>query len=136
MQHSGEHALPGHNAVAHPVVNGTVAVTFLPYLGDFQQDIPAAKPGSHRKTPEINSLHHQIFSEGARRHPGSPGVEIRDLVGAQQAHLPVPVPFVGVIPDPPVLLKPSLCAVFLLHAADLAGADSNYLSHFLSSYLF
>ena len=98
--HPGEDPFPGHNAVAHPLVDGTVLMAFLADLGDLKQCVPQGKKGSRGKVLQIGAFNDQVLAEGAGDHASTLLVELIDFGQGEDAHLAVPGSGMGVSLDP------------------------------------
>lgn len=121
LQNAGKNALARHDAVAHLLINLTMAVTFLANLRHFQQNTSAAQQRSHRQGAKIKAIDHEVFAERAGNDPRALLVEGGNLVRAQQADLPMPLTRVGIAVDAPVHLEIAAVHVVLLNAAAITG---------------
>ena len=128
LQHPGEHALPGHDALAGLLLDDAVVVALLADLGHFQHDAADGKPAGDGQIAEVEALDDQIFAKGAVVHPDLLAERL-DLLGAQKAHLTVPAAAVGVADDAPLRGQNSAGHLSLDGAALGAGADCQKFSH-------
>ena len=129
MEHTGEHALAGHDALAHFLKDRAAGVALLADLRELEHNIVAAKLRADRQRPEIIALDDEVFAEGAVDDLGAARAEGLDLLMAQQRDLPMPLSGVGIVFDAPVLNKLCGADVLLFGSLLLADADSKYLSH-------
>ena len=96
VEHPAENALAGHDAVAHLPKNLAMAVALLANLGDFKEDLAGLQSGAYRQLVESYALSHDVFAEVPKLHLAAPAAEVLDFLQGQEAHLPVPVPGVGI----------------------------------------
>ena len=99
MQHPAEDSLAGHDAVAHPLEDLTMAVAFLAYLGNLEEDVSGLQPCAHGQLVEGNALCYDIFSKVSEFHLTAPAAEVLYFLKGQKAHLSVPVAGVGIALD-------------------------------------
>ena len=130
VEHTGEHALVGHDALAGLLLDDAVVVALLADLGHFQNDIPHLKPAGDGQVAEIEPFHDQIFAECAVIDPDLLA-EVLDLFGAQQTDLTVPIAAMGVGLDAPFRGQGGFGHLGLDGAALGAGANGQNLSHII-----
>lgn len=110
-QHPREHALAGHDAVAHGLVDVAFVVAFLADLGDFEERRAAhGQARAHGQQLHGDALGGQVLGEVAGHEGGHLLLHPADALDGQQADLALPAA-VGVARHPVVLAQ--------LHAADL-----------------
>ena len=128
-----KYPLPWHDAVAHPVKDGAVAVAFFSDLGDFQNHSMAGKSGSHRHGAKIHPFHQQILPKGSVLcHPSFLVKRLHFLMG-KQADLPMPVSGMGIPFDPKIFYEMPLRYRFFLRSLLFADTDRSHDSHRCSS---
>jgi hypothetical protein len=96
----GEYSLTGHYAIPHAVVDSAMVMALFADLGQFQHSFAAAHNSSYRKERKIDAVNHNIFPKRPVIHFHSPGAKSVNLLQGKEAHLPVPVPGVGVSGKP------------------------------------
>ncbi|MPM22489.1 hypothetical protein SDC9_68944 [bioreactor metagenome] len=104
-QNPAEHPFPGHDAVAHGLIDSAAVMTFLSDLGQFQKYLAALKAGAQRQAARVKTFYNEIFAERAILDFGTLCAEFLDFFPTQQAHLPVPVTGVSVASDAEVAYK-------------------------------
>jgi len=123
-ENTGEDAFPGHHTVAHLMKNGAPAVTLLADLGDLEKDsLPKTKPCTRYQLPQPDAGGCDIFGKIPRIHRKSSLADFRDALHGEQAHLPVPVPCMGISVETATCKKPALLYIALLLAFALAEGD-------------
>ena len=128
LQHPGKYALSGHDALAGLLLDDAVVVALLADLGHLQHHVADGEAAGDGQAAEVEALDDEVFAEGAVVHPDLLAERL-DLLGAEQAHLPVPVSAVGVAHDAPFRGQDSAWHLGLDGAALGAGADRQNFSH-------
>ena len=128
-KHSGEHAFPGHDAIAHAMVDRAVAVALFSDLRDLHAHVVAGKLGADGECLYVDALYDEVLAELAVDHFGAAGLEILDALERQQAYLAMPFARMGIADDPEIGFDGSRTHVGLLHALRLAYAYSLHSSH-------
>ena len=130
VEHTGEHALVGHDALAGLLFDDAVVVAFLADLGHLQHDLTDLKAAGDGQIAEIEPLHNEVFAKGTVIDPDLLA-EVLDLFGAEQADLTVPVSAVGVGLNAPFRGQGGFGHLGLDGAALRAGANGQDLSHII-----
>src|SRR5699024_8244118 len=66
LSHLGKDALPWHDAVAHHLIDLTMAVTFLADLCHLKLRLPDTETAAHRQAGKVEALHDQVLPEGSK----------------------------------------------------------------------
>jgi hypothetical protein len=123
VQHAGEHALAGHDALAHFLIDRASGVALLADLRELQHHVVALKLRADGKSAKIEALHDKVFPKRAVDDLSAARTERLDLFMAQQGNLSVPLSGVGIVFDAPVLDEAGGTDVLFL--GTLAFADTN-----------
>ena len=128
VQHPRKYALAGHDAFAGLLFDDAVVVALFADLGHLEHDVADGKPAGDGQGAEIKPFDDQIFAECAVIDPNFLP-ELRDLFGAEQADLTMPVPAVRVADDAPFRGQNGVVHRRFGSPALGAGADGQKFSH-------
>lgn len=134
FEHFAKHALAGHDAISHLVVDRTMLVTLLADLRELQHRIAHDKARTNGKRLEVETLDDDVLAKRAVLHIGAEPLESFDTLVAEKAHLTVPWTGMGVIFDTPIGNKVDMLLLGFLNALDGAGADGFDGAHVARSF--